>query len=247
LTLLEESPLSSVSPEELTLGHDESIKFTGSQVNYYFICKRKLWLFSHNIELEPESDLVKLGKLLHENRYKRKLKEVQIDRIKVDFMESKRPLSSPQDQTPSYTLRTVTTDFSVSNENALSIPVAEKQGLGQTPNATGTGTRSDTLAQKKELLIHEVKRSKKMQDAHLYQLLYYMYSLQKNYGVNAQHGILHYPLLSQNVDVFLSEERIKQMEEALRGIQEVNSQSRPPEATWKSYCRSCAYCELCWG
>ncbi|MGI0081574.1 MAG: Dna2/Cas4 domain-containing protein, partial [Nitrososphaerales archaeon] len=52
---------------------DREAKFTGSQINYYFICKRKLWLFSHNIELEQESDLVKLGALLHQNRYRRKM------------------------------------------------------------------------------------------------------------------------------------------------------------------------------
>ncbi|MEM3192938.1 MAG: Dna2/Cas4 domain-containing protein, partial [Candidatus Parvarchaeota archaeon] len=36
--------------------------FTGTQVNYYFVCKRKLWFFSHNIELESDSDLVLMGR-----------------------------------------------------------------------------------------------------------------------------------------------------------------------------------------
>ncbi len=86
-----------------------------------------------------------------------------------------------------------------------------------------------------------------MQDAHMYQLLYYMYYLRKNYGVNALRGVLHYPLLNQNVDVLLSEERIRQVEDAMRGIEEVNSQPKPPQAEWKRYCRSCAYADLCWG
>jgi CRISPR-associated exonuclease Cas4 len=50
--------------------------------------KKKKTLFSHNIELEKESDLVKLGKILHEERYHKKLKEIQIDRIKLDFIEN---------------------------------------------------------------------------------------------------------------------------------------------------------------
>ena len=29
-------------------------KINGTQINYYFICKTKLWLFSHNIQLEHE-------------------------------------------------------------------------------------------------------------------------------------------------------------------------------------------------
>jgi CRISPR/Cas system-associated exonuclease Cas4 (RecB family) len=39
--------------------------YTGTQVNYYFVCRRKLWLFSRNFEMEQSSDLVLLGKLLH--------------------------------------------------------------------------------------------------------------------------------------------------------------------------------------
>ena len=46
-------------------------KINGTQINYYFICKTKLWLFSHNIQLEDEHENVKLGKFLHENSFKR--------------------------------------------------------------------------------------------------------------------------------------------------------------------------------
>jgi len=57
---------------------DPTLHFTGTQINYYFVCKRKLWFFSHNMELESDSDLVHLGKLLHEHSCKRKLKEVGV-------------------------------------------------------------------------------------------------------------------------------------------------------------------------
>ncbi len=206
---------------------DREAKFTGSQINYYFICKRKLWLFSHNIELEQESDLVKLGALLHQNRYRRKMKEVQIDRIKIDFMENKRTHKPPE----------VVTERSPSMEPSES--VAKTVEVRPEENLIAPASR--------ELVIHEVKRSKKMQQAHLFQLLYYMYYLKKNYAVNALRGVLHYPLLNQNVDVTLTEERIKQIEEALAGIVYVNALAKPPEATWKVYCRSCAYADLCWG
>ena len=59
----------------------------GTQINYYFICKTKLWLFSHNIQLEHESENVKLGKLLHEDSFKRE-KDFLIDNlINVDFIK----------------------------------------------------------------------------------------------------------------------------------------------------------------
>ena len=211
-------------------------RFTGSQINYYFICKRKLWLFSHNIELEPESDLVRLGKLLHENRYQRKMKEVQVDRIKVDFMETRvskegvttsglvdsTPSPAPFTNLPRNPVLDVTAETLESSEQSL-------QNL------------------QREIVIHEVKRSKKLQDAHLFQLLYYMYYLKTNYGVNISRGVLHYPLLKQNVDVSLTKDRITQIQETLKGITEINSLSGPPQAEWKRYCRSCAYQDLCWG
>lgn len=65
----------------------EELRFTGTQVNYYFVCRRKLWFFSHDLSMEEKSDAVLLGKLLHETRYKRKFKEVNLGRIKIDFLE----------------------------------------------------------------------------------------------------------------------------------------------------------------
>ena len=58
---------------------------TGVQINYYFICKRKLWLFSHGIQMEQESDRVFLGKLMHEESYDRESKEIFLgDQIRLD-------------------------------------------------------------------------------------------------------------------------------------------------------------------
>ncbi|HLG30213.1 MAG TPA: Dna2/Cas4 domain-containing protein [Candidatus Brocadiales bacterium] len=41
----------------------ESLRFTGTQINYFFVCKRKLWLFSRRIEMERESDAVMVNDL----------------------------------------------------------------------------------------------------------------------------------------------------------------------------------------
>jgi len=48
---------------------EEVLAFTGTQVNYYFVCKRTLWLFSHGLDMEETSDLVLLGRFLHERGY----------------------------------------------------------------------------------------------------------------------------------------------------------------------------------
>lgn len=164
---------------------DPTLHFTGTQINYYFVCKRKLWFFSHNMELESDSDLVHLGKLLHEHSYKRKLKEVEVGRIKIDFIEK-------------------------TNE------------------------------------IHEVKRSRKIENAHVYQLLYYLYFIKKFTG-KVMKGILNYPLLKKKVSVELTAEKEMEMQDLLKDVQEIINMEKPPEAEWKKYCRTCAYRELCWG
>ena len=61
---------------------------TGTHINYYFVCKRKLWLFSHGISMEHTSDTVLLGKLIDESSYGRKEKAIDIDgTIVIDWID----------------------------------------------------------------------------------------------------------------------------------------------------------------
>lgn len=62
--------------------------FTGTEVGYYFICVKKLWWFVHGVEMEQENDRVRMGKLVHEESYARRKKELNIDdRIVLDWRE----------------------------------------------------------------------------------------------------------------------------------------------------------------
>ncbi len=63
----------------------QDMHITGVKVEYYYICHTKLWLFSHNITLERENELVEMGKLIHETSY-REHREVRIDDIAIDFI-----------------------------------------------------------------------------------------------------------------------------------------------------------------
>ena len=119
----------SVSDEFKESSLFRDLVFTGVEVNYFFVCKRKLWFFSRYLDLEADSDLVLLGRLLHEHGYPRKFKEVSIGRIKIDFLE--------------------------------------RHGV-----------------------IHEVKRSRRMEKAHLFQLLYYIYYLRR-FGVEVKGCLLY--------------------------------------------------------
>ncbi len=61
----------------------------GTMVNYYYVCPRKLWLFSRGLGREQDSPLVKLGKLIHEQSFSRQEHEHSIfGRINIDFTTS---------------------------------------------------------------------------------------------------------------------------------------------------------------
>ena len=58
-------------------------QITGTLINYYFHCKTQLWLFANKINLEDNSEEVRIGKVLHEINEDR-VDEVSIENIKVD-------------------------------------------------------------------------------------------------------------------------------------------------------------------
>ena len=66
----------------------QNLNIQGIKINYYFICKRKLWLFSKGITMEQENDRVISGKIIHENSYKReKNREILVDNlIRLDIV-----------------------------------------------------------------------------------------------------------------------------------------------------------------
>jgi len=159
--------------------------FTGTQINYYFVCPRKLWLFSHNLTMEHTSDTVYLGKLIGEETYSREKKEVLVDNvIKIDFIGRDR-------------------------------------------------------------VIHEVKKSNKVEKAHEFQLLYYLYHL-KQKGINDVRGELNYPKLKQKKSVEFSSEKEKELKEIFAKMDSIIKQQKPPERLKISFCKKCSYYELCW-
>ena len=61
------------------------INITGTVINYYFHCKTQCWLHSNRINLEDNSEDVRIGKILHEiAEEKSKKTEIKIDNIKID-------------------------------------------------------------------------------------------------------------------------------------------------------------------
>ncbi|MGB4268032.1 MAG: CRISPR-associated protein Cas4 [Spirochaetota bacterium] len=162
----------------------ENIVITGTQINYYVVCHRKLWLFTKNISMEHTSELVEIGKIIHEGTYQHKRKEINLEGIKIDIIEAKKGV------------------------------------------------------------IHEIKKSKSLDESHKWQLKYYLYYL-KQLGVIIE-GIIDYPKIRRREIVTLTKEDENTIQQMLSDVYTLSLLSTPPHVINKPYCKKCSYYEFCY-
>lgn len=157
---------------------------TGIMVYYYYVCKRKLWYFIHEIRMENDNQNVKLGKLLDENSYVRDNKHVMIDGV-------------------------INLDFIKGNQ-----------------------------------VIHEIKKSKSIEEAGIMQVKYYLYYLY-NKGITDMKAKIDYPLLKQSISVELNEEDFVELEHVVEEIIKIAEDELVPVFDKNTICKKCAYHDLC--
>jgi len=78
---------------------------TGTHFNYYLVCQRKLWLFANGIQMEHTSELVELGKLIHETSYPQRSErysEIELDGIKIDYYDARNKIVHEVKKSDSY-------------------------------------------------------------------------------------------------------------------------------------------------
>ncbi len=96
----------------------------------------------------------------------------------------------------------------------------------------------------KNKVIHEVKKSDKLDEAHKWQLKYYIYILQNN-GIEGVKGILEYPALRKKDEIYLSSLDEQQIKDFLSKIINITESGFcPPPVKIKS-CRKCSYFDFC--
>ncbi|MFA9378764.1 MAG: CRISPR-associated protein Cas4 [Lachnotalea sp.] len=93
-------------------------------------------------------------------------------------------------------------------------------------------------------VLHEIKKSNKIEEASILQVKYYLYYL-KQRGVEVSAKI-DYPLLKQCFEVTLNDEDVLEMETVLLEIERIVNQEYPPSLEKKSICKKCAYYDLCY-
>lgn len=161
---------------------------TGTILNYFMVCRRKLWLFVHGVTMEQESELVYEGKLIHENSYPERnpnYEEIELDGIKVDFYDARRHV------------------------------------------------------------IHEIKKSDKMEAAGLWQLKYYLYVFEEH-GIKDVKGMIEFPKQRKTETVTLSDDDRKEIRKMLADIEDVCQQDCCPSLLNKGLCKQCSYYEFCY-
>ena len=159
-------------------------EITGVMVYYYKVCKRKLWYFYNEIQMEQGNESVAIGKTIDEQTYKRDKKHINIDNIiNIDFIRSKG-------------------------------------------------------------ILHEVKKSNKIEEASILQVKFYLYFL-KERGVEDIKGQIDYPLLKKKITVDLLQEDIKIIKQIIDDINLIVNKEIPPNLEKKRICKSCTYYDLC--
>jgi CRISPR-associated exonuclease Cas4 len=94
-------------------------------------------------------------------------------------------------------------------------------------------------------ILHEIKKSKSIEEASLWQVKYYIYFLQQR-GIPIEKGIIDYPKIRQRKDVYLEEGDLDKIKEIIENINYIAEQKKSPVVIESKICKSCAYYEFCY-
>ena len=160
-------------------------EITGIMVYYYFVCKKKLWYFANQIQMEQNSELVEIGKIIDETSYENQEKHILIDNtINIDFI---------------------------------------KNGA----------------------ILHEVKKTKSIEEASIWQVKYYMYYLEQK-GVENVKAKIDFPLIKETKDIVLNNEDRQALQNVIENIKKIINSNIPIDIMQNKKCKKCAYYDLCY-
>lgn len=97
----------------------------------------------------------------------------------------------------------------------------------------------------KKKIIHETKRSDKVEAAHEWQVKFYLWLLKLN-GIEGASAILEYPLLRQMNKIDITPKDIEYLEEMTKIIVQLKESEQCPPLINAKICKSCSYYELCY-
>lgn len=97
----------------------------------------------------------------------------------------------------------------------------------------------------KKKVVHEIKKSDKHEEAHEWQVKYYLFVLEQN-GIEGATGLLEYPRLHKTEEVLLTIPDREAIIEMLSGIEKTIQNEHCPDRISRSRCKNCSYFDFCW-
>ncbi len=97
----------------------------------------------------------------------------------------------------------------------------------------------------KEKIIHETKRGKSVEEAHIWQVRFYIWLLELN-GVGGAMGKIEYPRLRKTSEVFLTDPDRAFLQQSVAKIRGLIHQLDCPPVINARICKKCSYYELCY-
>ena len=97
----------------------------------------------------------------------------------------------------------------------------------------------------KNKVVHEVKKSDKVENAHIAQVKYYLWLLKKS-GVYGATGIIEYPKLKNTETVALEEGDELAIETWISEVKSIIDNENCPPLLNKPICKKCSYYDLCY-
>lgn len=97
----------------------------------------------------------------------------------------------------------------------------------------------------KNKIIHEVKKSDSIEDAHVWQVKYYIWLLKQN-GIEEVTGIIEYPKLKLKNEVTLSKEDAIHIENVKQHIEKIVADDKCPPRINSKICKKCSYYDFCY-
>jgi CRISPR-associated exonuclease Cas4 len=94
-------------------------------------------------------------------------------------------------------------------------------------------------------VVHEVKKSDKMEDAHSWQVKFYIWLLE-NAGVENVTGIIEYPALKQTKKIEMDDADRQYIIDIIHQIKNIIYSKQCPSLINSKICKRCAYYDFCY-
>lgn len=98
---------------------------------------------------------------------------------------------------------------------------------------------------KNKVVLHEVKKTRAIEEAGIWQIKYYIYYLE-NKGVQDIRAKIDFPLLRQTKEVILENDDREILKNVIKDIEEIAKMDKPPKIINSKICNKCSYFDMCY-